>query len=263
MKRMLSFAIVAGILVVSFGLAQAQIVDPSKPRPQDTSGAMSGYDILGVKLGMSEAEAVATIKQRFPDGTKDGLGRPMKMKQSDYMLVNPTNRQPVRAGVKFELRPEQRSNFDFIKLLVHDGKVWAIWRDDMSSKYDYDKTVADMTAKYPAARPIENYFDVINGTRRTGDGSKGTSGVELYEGKCGNPPLSHMAANDSIALQSGCNRLLWINYSITKTAGVRTIGAGGGQLVDLEAGRRFFAAMNGQAASKAAADNKQSGGAKF
>jgi hypothetical protein len=252
------------LAAISTTSAYAQLLDPAKPqqKPQDTTGALAGYDMLGVKLGMSEADAVAAIKKRFPDGSPDAMGRPMKIKQSDYMLVNPTNRQPVRAGVKFELRPEQKSNYDFIKVLVHDGKVWAIWRDDMSSKYDYDKMVGDLTAKYAAARPIESMFDVIEGTKRSSDGSKGASGVELYEGKCTGTPLSHMA-NDSIALQPGCNKVLWVNYSITKTAGVKSMGAGGGQLVDLEAGRHFFAAMNGAAAARAHADNKRAGDAKL
>ncbi|WP_140628325.1 hypothetical protein [Methylibium rhizosphaerae] len=256
--RTLTMAALIGLTVS----ARAQLVDPSKPKPQDTTGAMAGYDMLGVKLGMSEADAVAAIRKRFPDGSPDAMGRPMKIKQTDYMLVNPSNRQPVRAGVRFELRPEQKSNYDFIKLLVHDGKVWAVWRDDMSSKYDYDKMVGELTTKYAAARPIESMFDVIEGTKRTSDGSKGTSGVELYDGKCTGTPLSHMAT-DSIALQPGCNKVLWVNYSITKTAGVKSIGAGGGQLVDLEAGRMFFASMNNAATAKAQSDNKRGGDAKL
>jgi hypothetical protein len=59
----------------------------SKPSAQDTTGALGKYDILGVKLGMTEGEAVATIKNRFPAGAKDGRGRPINLKQSDYMLT--------------------------------------------------------------------------------------------------------------------------------------------------------------------------------
>lgn len=132
----------------------------------------------------------------------------------------------------------------------------------MSSKYDYDKMVGDLTAKYAAARPIESMFDVIEGTKRSSDGSKGASGVELYDGKCTGTPLSHMAT-DSIALQPGCNKVLWVNYGIVKTAGVKSIGAGGGQLVDLEAGRHFVASMNGAATARAQADNKRGGDAKL
>src|ERR1700761_7825910 len=71
---------------------------PFTTPPQDTSGALSNYDVLGVKLGMPEAEAVAAVRKAFPAGAKDGNGYPISLKQADYMLTNPINHRPVRAG---------------------------------------------------------------------------------------------------------------------------------------------------------------------
>src|ERR1700755_211043 len=90
-----------------------------KPTPfttpsQDTSGALSNYDVLGRKLGMPAAEAGAAVRKAFPAGAKDGNGYAISLKQADYMLTNPINHRPVRAGVKFLLHgnmPER--NFGF------------------------------------------------------------------------------------------------------------------------------------------------------
>jgi hypothetical protein len=52
-------------------------------------------------------------------------------------------------------------------------------------------------------------------------------------------------------------------YAVRKTEGVKTLGAGKTQLVDVDAGRQFFASMRGEAASAAAADAKRGGDAKL
>jgi hypothetical protein len=225
----------SALLAAAAGLAHA-----AQPMSQqDTAGAISNYDILGVKLGMPEADAIAAIKKRFPAGAKDGMGNAINLKQSDYMMSHPVTRQPVRAGVRFDLHPEQKTNFDFVKIFTVNGKVWAIWRDEASSVYDYDKTSADIKAKYPGAAPFEDYYDVVQNNKRTAE--TGWNGQYLVQGKCN----------------------LWMMYAVRKTEGVKTLGAGKTQLVDVDAGRQFFASMRGEAASAAAADAKRGGDAKL
>jgi hypothetical protein len=246
----------SALLAAAAGLAHA-----AQPMTQqDTAGAISNYDILGVKLGMPEADAIAAIKKRFPAGTKDGMGNAINLKQSDYMMSHPVTRQPVRAGVRFDLHPEQKTNFDFVKIFTVNGKVWAIWRDEASSVYDYDKTSADIKAKYPGAAPFEDYYDVVQNNKRTAE--TGWNGQYLVQGKCSKPPL-WAAGSDSMTLEPSCNKILWMMYAVRKTEGVKTIGAGKTQLVDVDAGRQFFALMRGEAASAAAADAKRGGDAKL
>jgi hypothetical protein len=163
------------------------------------------------------------------------------------------------------MHPESKSNYDYVKILLNDGKVWAVWRDDISSIYDYDKTVADIQAKYPEATPRESLFEVVANGQRKGDGTKGINGVPLFLGQCAIPPLWNGGAggSDSITLEPGCNKVLWMNYALTKTEGLKSIGAGNAQLVDLDGGREFFASMRGAAAAGAAADVKRGGPAKL
>ena len=127
-------------------------------KPEDAKGAISTYELLGVKLGMSEADAIAAIKKRFPPGSKDSNNRPINLQQSDYLLTSPATRARVKAGVRFDLHPESKNNFDFVKLFVHDGKVWAIWRDDSSGRYEYPKMVSDIQSKYAVAAEIKSNF---------------------------------------------------------------------------------------------------------
>jgi hypothetical protein len=221
----------SALLAAAAGLAHA-----AQPMSQqDTAGAISNYDILGVKLGMPEADAIAAIKKRFPAGAKDGMGNAINLKQSDYMMSHPVTRQPVRAGVRFDLHPEQKTNFDFVKIFTVNGKVWAIWRDEAS-------------------------YDVVQNNKRTAE--TGWNGQYLVQGKCNKPPL-WAAGSDSMTLEPGCNKILWMMYAVRKTEGVKTLGAGKTQLVDVDAGRQFFASMRGEAASAAAADAKRGGDAKL
>lgn len=254
-----TFAIVTAAFVTAFAAtAQAQL----KPKPQDPSGLIDKFDVLGVRLGMSEAEATAILKKQFPEGSRDGRGAPIHLKVTDYMLTNPIDHRPVRAGVRFQLHPESVSNFDFIKLFVHEGRVWAVWRDDISSIYDYDQMATPMKSKYFGAHEMEGQFDVIADGRRTTDGTRGLYGMELYQGSCDDLPFNH-STSDSIKLDKGCSKTFWMSYGHTKTAGVRSMGGGSAQLVDLDVGRRFFDSMQGLAAAKAAADNKRGGEAKL
>ena len=128
-------------------------------KPEDSKGAISTYELLGVKLGMSEADAIAAIKKRFPTGSKDSNNRPINLQQSDYVLTSPATRARVKAGVRFDLHPESKNNFDFVKLFLHDGKVWAIWRDDLSGRYEYPKMVSDNQSKYVGAAEIKGNAD--------------------------------------------------------------------------------------------------------
>ncbi len=258
---------ILGTALLAFAVgASAQQLKPTPftQPPQDTTGSLANFDVLGVKLGMSESEAVELVKKAFPAGSKDGNGYPIVFKQSDYVLTNPVNHKPTRAGVKFRVHGNvPDNNYDFIKILVNNGKVWAVWRDDASANYEADRFAAMLHGKYPSAAEIISYFDVVEGGRRTNDGTTGVIGARLYAGNCEEaPPLTHDAA-DSIKLVNGCSRAFFVKYGGTKTAGVKTVHAGTIELVDLDAGRQFFSSMKEMAATAAKADAQRGGDAKF
>ncbi|WP_422016031.1 hypothetical protein [Roseateles sp.] len=212
----------------------------------DSSGAIQNYDVLGVKLGMTEAQALAAIKERFPAGTKDSRGRAITLKVTDYTLQSKTTGKPVKAGVRVDFYPDQKTNYDFVKVLFNNGKVWAVWRDDTTSTYAYEKTISDMGGKYAGAVPIEDYYDsLVNGQRR-GNGQKARNGFELYQGTCSDNTLPFRRVNqgDGINLQSSCNKVFQVKYGVLETGGVKSLGNGYAQLVDLDAGRNFMQSLN-------------------
>lgn len=221
----------------------------------DATGSIQNFDILGVKLGMTEAQAVAAIKERFPAGTKDSRGRVVSLKQTEYTLQNRNTGRPVRAGVRFEFYPDQKTNYDFVKILFNDGKVWAVWRDDTTSTYAYEKTIGDMNAKYAGAVVIEDYFDILINGQRTSDGSKAKNGFELYQGACADNALPFKRVNqgDGISLQSSCNKVFQVKYGVLQTNGAKSLGNGYAQLVDLDAGRIFMQSLNNAPAATAGA----------
>lgn len=212
----------------------------------DSKGAIPNFDILGIKLGMTEAQAIAAIKERFPAGTKSSRGTPINLKVSDYTLQNRNTGKPVRAGVLFEMHPEQKSNYDFVKILFNNGKVWAVWRDDTTSTYAYDKVIGDMAAKYAGAAPIDDYFDIMVNGQRTSDGTKARAGFELYQGTCSDNswPFRRVNQGDGISLQSSCSKVFRVNYGVLQTNGVKSLRNGSAQLVDLDAGRAFMETLN-------------------
>lgn len=226
---------------VMFGPAQA-----GTSTAVDSTGAIQNYDVLGVKLGMSEAQALAAIKERFPAGTKDSRGRPVTLKVTDYTLQSKTTGKPVKAGVRVDFYPDQKTNYDFVKVLFNGDKVWAVWRDDTTSTYAYEKTIGDMGGKYAGAVPIEDYYDsLVNGQRR-GNGQKARNGFELYQGTCSDNTLPFRRVNqgDNINLQSSCNKVFQVKYGVLETGGVKSLGNGYAQLVDLDAGRNFMQSLN-------------------
>lgn len=225
-------------------------------RPQDTTDAIASYDVLGVRLGMSEANAVAAIRQRFPAGTKDGNGRVINLRISDYQLTSPRTQARVRAGVRFDLGPEPKpgkssgSNiFNFIKLLVHEGRVWAVWRDDQGALYPYEQTVSEVQAKYRGAVPIPSAFMLVNGGSISREpGPPAIDGLQLYAGQCIAPPLASSSSGDKISLDPACNKAFHWSYQPRIEGGVKVMASGHVQLVDLEQGRlfmRFLASASG------------------
>lgn len=251
-KRLRPIAQIA-VLAVAFAAIGGAHAGVSKAI--DATGAIQNFDILGVKLGMTEAQAVAAVKERFPAGTKSSRGIAVNLKMSDYSLQNRNTGKPVRAGVLFEMHPEQKSNYDFVKVLFNDGKVWAVWRDDTSSTYVYEKTIGDMSAKYAGAVPIEGYFDILINGQRTSDGSKAKNGFELYQGACADNdlPFQHVNQGDGIRLQSSCKKAFKVKYGVLQTNGVKSMSNGFGQLVDLDAGRIFMQSLNSAPAPTAGA----------
>ncbi|WP_349744482.1 hypothetical protein [Roseateles cavernae] len=245
------FARIAAVATIVAALSPAHA---GVSKAVDSAGAIQNFDILGVKLGMTEAQAVSAIKQRFPDGTKESRGRTIKLKMSEYTWPNSVTRAPMRAGIRFDLFPEQKSNYDFIKILINDGKVWAIWRDDTTSTYAYEKTIGDMGTKYAGAAPINDYFDILVNGQRKGDGSKTLTGFELYQGTCSDNtlPFGRVNQGDSMRLENSCNKVFRVNYGVISTSGVKSMGNGSAQLVDMDAGRAFLASMANAAANSAA-----------
>ena len=242
-KRLCPIAQVT-VLAVAFTSSGAAHAGVSKAI--DATGAIQSFDILGIKLGMTEAQAVAAVKERFPAGTKSSRGTPVNLKMSDYTLQNRNTGKPVRAGVLFEMHPEAKSNYDFVKILINNGKVWAIWRDDTTSTYAYDKVIGDMAAKYAGAEPIDDYFDIMVSGRRTSDGTKARSGFELYQGACSDNswPFKRVNQGDGISLQSSCSKVFRVHYGVLQTNGVKSLGNGSAQLVDLDTGRAFMETLN-------------------
>jgi hypothetical protein len=232
---------VLAIAFVAIGGAHAGV-----SKAIDATGAIQNFDVLGVKLGMTEAQAVTAIKERLPAGTKSSRGTAVNLKMSDYTLQNRNTGKPVRAGVLFEMHPEQKSNYDFVKILFHNNKVWAVWRDDTSSTYVYDKTIGDMGAKYAGAAPIDDYFDIMVNGQRTSDGTKARSGFELYQGTCSDNswPFKRVNQGDGISLQSSCSKVFRVHYGVLQTNGVKSLGNGSAQLVDLDTGRAFMETLN-------------------
>lgn len=213
-------------------------------KPQDAKGVIGTYDLLGVKLGMSEAEAVAAIRKRFPPGSKDVNERPMALKQSDYTLTSPATGAKVRAGLRFDLYPDTKSNIDFVKVFVHEGKVWAVWRDDASGRYAYEKMVADVQAKYADATPIKSAFMIVNGgSIAPQQGDPAIHGAELFEGQCLDFPFVRSGSGDKIRLDPACRKAFGVSYQPQHKNGVKILASGFGQLVDLDAGRAFMKYM--------------------
>ncbi|RVU43377.1 hypothetical protein [Rubrivivax rivuli] len=213
-------------------------------KPQDTKGVITSYDLLGVKLGMSEAEAVAAIRKRFPPGSKDANDRPINLKQSDYELTSPATGAKVKAGIRFDLHPETKSNFDFVKIFVFEGKVWAVWRDDASGRYAYEKMVADVQAKYADTAPIKSAFMIVNGgTIAPQQGDPAIHGAELFEGQCLDFPFVRSGSGDKIRLDPACRKAFGVSYQPQHRNGVKILASGFGQLVDLDAGRSFMKYM--------------------
>ena len=214
-------------------------------KPEDSKGAISTYELLGVKLSMSEADAIAAIKKRFPTGSKDSNNRPINLQQSDYVLTSPATRARVKAGVRFDLHPESKNNFDFVKLFLHDGKVWAIWRDDLSGRYEYPKMVSDIQSKYVGAAEIKSNFMIVNGvTIAPQQGDPAIHGAELFEGQCLDFPFIRKGDNDSIRLDPACKKAFGVSYQPQQKNGVKILASGFGQLVDLDAGRAFMRYMS-------------------
>jgi hypothetical protein len=212
--------------------------------PQDTGNAIPTYELLGVRLGMSEAEASAAIEKRFPAGTQDANGRPITLRKSDYELTSPKSGAKVRAGIRFDLHPEVKNNFDFIKVFTHAGRVWAIWRDDSSGRYDYDKMLADVLAKYPGASPQKTSFMVVHNNTISGQpGPPAVEGVELYKGRCLGLPFSRSSSGDSMKLEPDCRQVFNLGYQPQIKNNVRLLASGRVQLVDLDVGRDFMAWM--------------------
>lgn len=214
-------------------------------QPQDTTNAISSYDLLGVRLGMSEAEAVAAVKSRFPAGSKNANGRPINLRVTDYDLTSPKTNARVRAGVRIDLHPENSGNFDFIKIFVHAGRVWAVWRDDSAGRYDYDKMLGDLVAKYPSASPQNTQFMIVNGgsiSRKPGPAA--VSGVELYQGQCIGLLFARAGNGDKISLGGACRKAFDVGYQPQIKEGVRLLASGRAQLVDLDAGRVFMSWMS-------------------
>lgn len=242
--KQLALALTAFALLLPWAPSFAQDIY----RPQDTTSALASFDVLGVRLGMSEADAVAAIRQRFPAGTKDASGRLINLRVSDYQLTSPRTNARVRAGVRFDLAPELppgrssgSSNFNFIKLLVHEGRVWAVWRDDQGARYPYDQTVAEVQAKYRGAAPIPSAFMLVNGgTISREPGPPAIDGLQLYAGRCMAPPLARSSSGDKIALDPTCNKAFHWSYQPRIEGGVKVFASGHVQLVDLEQGRAFM-----------------------
>lgn len=236
--------LVHGLAVVAILLAGPAVAQ-LPTQPQDTTNAIVGYEVLGVRLGMSEADAVAAVKARFPAGSKNANGQPVNLRVTDYELTSPRTNARVRAGVRIDLHPETQSNLDFIKIFVFSGKVWAVWRDDSAGRYSYEKMLGDLVAKYPGASRQQTQFMIVNGGSISREpGPPAVSGVELFQGQCIGLPFARSGGNDKISLGSTCHKVFDVGYQPQLREGVKVLASGRAQLVDLDAGRAFMSWMS-------------------
>jgi hypothetical protein len=227
--RALSIATMLALGGATFDSANAS------SQPQDTTGAIQTFDILGVKLGMSEAQAVAAVQKRYPG-----------VAGADLKLGSPA----VRAGVRFDLKPNPRgTNYDFVKIYLNGGRVWAVWRDDLSASYPYEKTITDLGAKFPGASPIMEPYDVVAGNARQPGSGRIIKGYELYKGNCvGDYPIRRVNSSDFIRLDGGCSMFFVAHYGVLESGGVKALTNGTLLIVDVDVGRSFLANLNRGAA---------------
>lgn len=66
-----------------------------------------------------------------------------------------------------------------------------------------------------------------------------------------------------MGLQNCCNKFFRLHYGVISKSGVKTMGNGSAQLVDLDAGRAFFASMSSSAKRDAAKEAKQAPAARL
>ena len=238
-----SNVLVSAILAVAIAALSASGSVYAGPPPQDTNNAIDSFDILGVKLGMTETQAAAAVRQRFP-----------AVKATDLILTNPASHNPVRSGIRFNFDARPQENFNFLKIYIANGKVWAVWRNDLLGSYPYESTSADMGKKYAGASAIIDPFDVAGNPREAGK-TKGTTGYELYKGSAcdgSNPPFTRVNTSDSIRLNGGCSKLFRVNYGGMIMGGEQLLRNGSAQLVDLDAGRAFLSNMGGDTVPQSA-----------
>lgn len=205
------------------------------PPPLNTINHIARYELAGIRLGMTETQAVAAVRDRFPPG---------QLHMSDYELTDPKTRERVRAGVRFDLHPQGGMDQDFIKILTHAGRVWAVWRDDSSATYEYDSLYANVISKYRGASPQSSPFVVVTKDLLSQEpGPRTVSGVARVDGQCPDLPLTVSPSDDKVSLGSQCRKFFAINYQPQITNGMRLLTSGRAQLVDAEVGRAFIAWM--------------------
>lgn len=263
LKKKLSIgAIFAGSLISLLGAPTISIAQTAK---DDASALISSYDVLGIRLGMSETQARAALTSYVPAGhNTDRLGKVMKVALRDYKLVNPINQTEVRAGFLVSyVGKDYDGGYNFIKVFIFNDKVWGVWRGDQSGNYDYSQAKDNMKNKYLGAQPTKTDIRKVIGNSFEGSEGVDVGGFEISEGRCSNAPFSTVNQSDSISLSPGCLKFFRVGYEIHSKSGLKSLSNGSSQLVDLKVGGAFFDSMKTSAKASAAQDQKGLGGGKF
>jgi hypothetical protein len=250
----------ATVVFVACIYDQVAIAQTDTPGAQNNGNPISQYDVLGVKLGVSEKQARMALSGYRPSNDPkagDYAGKPLKLDISDFYLNNPNDGKKIRAGFQIYYKGVGvDGQFDFVKVFLHEDKVWAIWRWDAAGRYEYGEARRNLLAKYPGATPMMTNVARVAGGSFVGSEGQDIGGVEAYDGTCANSPFNHAVTGDSINLARNCNRYFKVAYRIYSNNGVRQLSFGESALVDLNAGRAFFAGMRNVARQDALEEKK-------
>ena len=224
MNRMFRFFTICLFSLVFPALSNSQPVEASA-----VSARIFQFDVLGIKLGMSEKEARAKVINYIPGGGMiNSGGKKLNAVTKDYFLKNPSSKSEVRSGFKIGIEGAA-IEYDFLIVLVVKDKVWAISRYDMTGRYDFQSTYDALLKKYEGTNP------------KSGNG---TTVLTLSDGPCeGMLLVSHTNGRDQISLPGSCNTSFTAMYQANEANGVKTLSYGRTNLVDLNLGRAFFADM--------------------
>lgn len=235
-----------------------QTTAPLSSTDSDVSGPsqIPSYEIAGVKLGMSEEEAKVALRRTYPLGYTDSRG-PRRLSFEPYILRNPyDNKTNVHGGFFASLLGKNEPSglgYNYVWVATYENKVWAVWRYELTAKYDYDKSLPQFIAKYPGAKQ-DQYAGSLHGLR-------------LSEGNCINLPLSHQNEYhvdlDDAYVGQTCHKIFSYKFDVDNSLGIKSLSRPSAQMADVDLGRQFYESMKNSARNAEVARQEKRGSAQF